>query len=218
MTPPIELDPNLILPTRLRPLPSRIEQQAAVAALKQQPPRPKRQGQAAPRAKAAVPNTTNTQRRRGRAALPSTRHRDTDESPSLAHTLTSRRTRTPPTSLTDSEETDNSSSSTTILPHNLDSIARVANLPNTEYFQQPFQRLRIAPTASDISPPITQQTASQVAIPYTNQYLFQRLQLSPRPTPPSPSYTFTPLPSQISSTFWEPLHTPEHLPYMNIDT
>ena len=42
MTPPIELDPNLILPTRLRPLPSRIEQQAAVAALKQQPPRPKR--------------------------------------------------------------------------------------------------------------------------------------------------------------------------------
>ena len=97
-------------------------------------------------------------------------------------------------------------------------LARVANLPNTEYFQQPFQCLRIAPTTSDISPPITQQTASQVAIPYTNQYPFQRLQLSPRPTPPSPSYAFTPLPSRISSTFWEPLHTPEHLPYMNIDT
>ena len=114
MTPPIELDPNLILPTRLRPLPSRIEQQAAVAALKQQPPRPKRQGKAAPRAKTGVPNTTNTRRRRGRAALPSARHRDTDESPSPAHTPTSRRTRTPPTSLTDSEETDNSSSSATI--------------------------------------------------------------------------------------------------------
>ena len=59
---------------------------------------------------------------------------------------------------------------------------------------------------------------SQVAIPYTNQYPFQRLQPLLRPTPPSPSYAFTPLPSQISSTFWEPLHTPEHLPYMNIDT
>ena len=218
MTPPIELNPNLILPTRLRLLPSRTEQQAAVVALKQQPPRPKRQGRAAPGAKAAVQNTANTRRRRGHAALPSARHRDTDESPSPAHTPTSRRTRTPPTSLTDSEETDNSSSSAAILPHNLDSITRVANLPNTEYFQQPFQRLRIAPTASDISPPITQQTASQVAIPYTNQYPFQRLQLSPRPTLPSPSYAFTPLPSQISSTFWEPLHTPEHLPYMNIDT
>ena len=63
MTPPIELDPNLILPTWLRPLPSRIEQQAAVAALKQQPPRPKRQGRTAPRAKAAAHNTTNTRRR-----------------------------------------------------------------------------------------------------------------------------------------------------------
>ena len=212
MTPPIELNPNLILPTRLRPLPSRVEQQAAVAALKQQPPRPKRQGEAAPRAKTAVPSTTNTRRRRGRAVLPSARHRDTDESPSPAHIPTSRRTRTPPTSLTDSEETDNSSSSATIPLHNRDSVAQVANLPNTEYFQQPFQRLRMAPTASDISPPITQQSASQAAIPYTNQYPFQQLQLSPRPTSPSPSYAFTPLPSQISSTFWEPLHTPGHLP------
>ena len=129
-----------------------------------------------------------------------------------------RQRRATPQSLTDSEETDNSSSSAPILLHNCDSVARVANLPNTEYFQQPFQRLRIAPIASDISPPITQQTASQVAIPYTNQYPFQWLQLSPRPTPPSPSYAFTPLPSQISPTFREPLHTPEHLPYMNIDT
>ena len=138
MTPPIELDPNLILPTRLQPLPSRVEQQAAVAALKQQPPRPKRQGKAAPRAKTAVPSTTNTRRRQCRAALPSTRHCGTDESPSPAHTLTSRRIRIPPTSLTDSEETDNSSSSATIPLHNRDSVARVANLPNTEYFQQPF--------------------------------------------------------------------------------
>ena len=117
--------------------------------------------------KTGVPNTTNTRRRQGQAALPSARHRDTDESPSPAHTPTSRRTRTPPTSLTDSEENDNSSSSATIPPHNLDSSTRVASLPNTEYFQQFFQRLRIAPTTSDISPPITQQTTSQVAIPYT---------------------------------------------------
>ena len=164
-----------------------------------------------------MPNTINTRRRRGRAALPSARHRDTDESPSPAHTPTSRRTRTPPTSLTDSEETNNSSSSATVSPHNLDSDTRVASLPNTELFQQPFQRLRIAPITSDISPPISQQRASQIAIPYTNQYPFQRLQLSPRQTPPSSSYTFTSLPSQISSTLWEPSHTPEHLPYMNID-
>ena len=114
-----------------------------------------------------MPNTTTTRRRRGRAALPSTRHRDTDESSSPAHTPTSRRTRTPPTSLTDSEETDNSSSSTTIPPHNLDSSTRVASLPNTEYFQQPFQRLRIAPTTSDISPPIT--STSNIASSYPIQ-------------------------------------------------
>ena len=170
MTPPIELDPNLILPTRLRPLPSRIEQQAAVAALKQQPPRPKRQGRTAPRAKAAAHNTTNTRRRRSRAALPSARHRATDESPSPVHTPTSRQIRTPPTSPTDSEETDHSSSSATIFPYNLDSVTRIATLPNTAYFQQPFQRLQISPTSSDISPQTTEQTASQVAIPYTHQY------------------------------------------------
>ena len=173
MTPPIELDPNLILPTQLQSLPSRIEQQAVVAALKQQPPRPKRQGRTAPRAKAAAHSSSNTRRRRGQVVLPSARQRATDESPSLAHILTSRQTRTPPTSPTDSEETDNSSSSATIFPHNLDSVTRIATLPNTAYFQQPFQCLRIPPTPSDISPQTTQQTASQVPIPYTNQYPFQ---------------------------------------------
>ena len=185
MTPPIELDPNLILPTQLRPLPSRIEQQAAVAALKQQPPRPKRQGQIAPRAKATPHSSTNTRRRRRQVVRLSTRQYAHNESPSPAHTPTSRRTRTPPTSPTDSEETDNSSSSAPSFLHNLDSVTRVATLPNTAYFQQPFQCLRIPPTSSDISPQTTQQTASQVAIPYTNQYPFQRLQPSPRPTSPS---------------------------------
>ena len=143
MTPPIEFDPNLILSTQLRPLPSRIEQQAAVAALKQQPPRPKCQGHTAPRAKAAAHSSTNTRQRRGRVAQLSARQRVDDESPSPAHTPTLRRTRTPPTSPTDSEETDHSSSSATIFPHNLDSMTRVATLPNTAYFQQLFQRLSV---------------------------------------------------------------------------
>ena len=63
MTPPIEIDPNLILPTRLRPLPSRTESQVALAALPKQNPRPNRQGQPIACAKATARGATNSRRR-----------------------------------------------------------------------------------------------------------------------------------------------------------
>ena len=213
MTPPIEIDPDLILPTRLRPLPSRTDPQVALAALPKQNPRPKRQGQPIARAKATARGATNARRRRGRPPLSRTRRFSTPESSSSAPTPTSRRTRTPPTSPTDSDEAGNSSSLTAIPPNNIDSATRVATLPHTTNFQHPFQRLRLLTAQNDI----IQLTSQQAHISYSNQYPLQQPPLLSLPSPPSPSYAFTPTPSRISSTSRQPSHVPDHLPYMNID-